>query len=225
MDLKKAIELRHSVRKFTDKPLAPGATSELRQEVDRINKESGLHIQLMVNEPNAFQANSPSYGNFEGCRNYFSMIGPKGRDEDIGYYGEQLVLKAQQLGINSCWVAMSYKKGEAKGEIAPGEKRYVLIALGYGRNQGVQHKEKFIPQVSDYKSGDPEWYRQGIEAALLAPTAMNQQKFKFKRNNDKVKATAGIGFYTHMDLGIVKYHFEIGSGKDHSVWEGSAEQQ
>jgi len=113
---------------------------------------------------------------------------------------------------------MTYKKGEAKGEIAPGEKRYVVIALGYGKNQGVRHKSKTIADVSDYTNGDPDWYKAGLEAALLAPTAMNQQKFKFKKAGDKIEAKAGLGFYTKMDLGIAKCHFEIGSGKDHTIW-------
>lgn len=219
LDLNKAIKNRHSVRQFTDQPLEESAVATLQKETDRINKESGLRIQLITNEPDAFNAGAPSYGNFQGCRNYFSMIGPKGKDEEIGYYGEQLVLLAQTLGINSCWVAMTYKKGKSHGEIAPGEKRYVVIALGYGKTQGTTHKVKSLSDISDYKAGDPDWYKAGLEAALLAPTAINQQKCMITRNGDKVSAKkAGIGFYTKMDFGIIKYHFELGSGRGHDVW-------
>ncbi|MGI6212388.1 MAG: nitroreductase family protein [Anaerovoracaceae bacterium] len=219
MDIMEVIKERHSVRQFTDQPLDQNAAAELAREVEAVNQESGLHIQLITDEPEAFQAGKPNYGSFKGCRNYLVMIGPKGKDEEIGYYGERLVLKAQELGINSCWVAMTYKKGKAEGVIAPGEKRYMVIALGYGVTQGVSHKIKSAADVSDYKEGDPDWYRRGIEAALLAPTAVNQQKFSFVRTGEKVRAKAGFGFYTKADLGIVKYHFEVGSGKDHSVWE------
>jgi nitroreductase len=219
MNIMEAMEQRHAVRKFTDQPLKEEAVAELKKEVADCNQESGLHIQLITNEPEAFQAEQPSYGNFKGCRNYFSLVGPKGKDEDVGYYGERLVLKAQELGINSCWVAMTYKKNKERSEIASGEKRYMVIALGYGETNGSSHKSKSITDVSDYKEGDPEWYRKGIEAALLAPTAMNQQKFSFERHGDKVHAKHGFGFYTDTDLGIVKYHFEIGSGKDSTIWE------
>lgn len=61
--------------------------------------------------------------------------------------------------------------------------------------------------------------KNGIEAALLAPTAMNQQKFMFSLNRGKVSVKAGRGFYTKLDLGIVKYHFAIGAGKDNFEWE------
>ena len=71
---------------------------------------------------------------------------------------------------------------------------------------------KSVEQVSDYQPGMPDWYKKGIEAALLAPTAMNQQKFYFTYNEGKILLKAGKGFYTKMDLGIVKYHFRLASG-------------
>lgn len=221
MDNLELMKARHSVRRFTDKPLAEDAISALRTEIDACNADSGLHIQLVTDEPEAFQAGKPSYGQFRGCRNYLALVGPKGMDEEIGYYGERVVLRAQALGVNSCWVALTYKKGRADVRIAAGEKLYMVVALGYGETQGVAHRSKTIADISDCKADDPDWYRAGLEAALLAPTAVNQQKFRFERSGEKVKAKAGIGFYTKTDLGIVKYHFELGAGKGKEVWEGS----
>ena len=222
MDREKALETireRHSVRQFTDDPLDEQAALALKAEIDECNKESGLHMQLILEEPEAFRAEKPSYGQFKGCKNYLTIVGPKGMDEEAGYYGERIVLKAQELGINSCWVALTYKKGKARGQQNQGEKRYLVIALGYGITNGAARKSKSISDVSDYKDGDPDWYREGIEAALLAPTAVNQQKFRFERSGDKVTAkVSGFGFYTKVDLGIVKYHFELGSGKGREVW-------
>lgn len=211
---------RHSVRQFTDKPLDGAAVNALNAEIDACNRESGLHIQLITNEPEAFQAGKTSYGQFKGCRNYLAIVGPKGMDVEAGYYGERIVMKAQELGINSCWVALTYKKGKAQGVEGAGEKRYLVVALGYGETQGVAHKVKSLTDISDYKEGDPGWYKAGLEAALLAPTAMNQQKFRFERNGEKVTTkVARLGFYTKIDLGIVKYHFELGSGKGKEVWK------
>ena len=220
MDTMELMKARHAVRQFIDKPLEEDAVQALNEEIDACNKEGGLHIQLITNEPNAFEAGKASYGQFKCCKNYLVLAGPKGKDEEIGYYGERVVLKAQELGINSCWVALTYKKGKAQGTESAGEKRYLVVALGYGENAGADHKVKSITDVSDYKSGDPDWYKNGLDAAVLAPTAMNQQKFKFERNGDKVTAkVAGMGFYTKIDLGIVKYHFEVGAGKGKEVWE------
>lgn len=218
MDTLELMKARHSVRRFLDKPLEAEAVAALRAEIDACNAEGGLHIQLITEEPEAFQAGKPSYGQFKGCKNYLAMVGPKGKDEAIGYYGERVVLKAFALGVNSCWVALTYKKGKADVQIGDGEKLYMVVALGYGETQGVAHKVKTMTDVSDYKDGDPEWYKAGLEAALLAPTAMNQQKFKFERAGDKVKAKAGMGFYTKTDLGIVKYHFELGANMGKNIW-------
>ena len=212
------MQARHSVRQFLDKPLETETVKALQAEIDACNQESGLHIQLVTEEPEAFQAEKPSYGQFKGCKNYLAMVGPKGKDEAIGYYGERVVLRAFELGVNSCWVGLTYKKGKADVQIGAGEKLYIVVALGYGETQGVSHKLKALADVSDYKAGDPDWYKTGLEAALLAPTAMNQQKFRFERNGDKVKAKAGMGFYTKTDLGIVKYHFELGAGKENFNW-------
>ena len=146
------------------------------------------------------------------------MIGSKGPtlDEKCGYYGERLVLLAQQLGLNTCWVAMTYSKIKTAFEVRSGEKLCIVIAIGYGQTQGVPHKSKAFGEVAQ---GDaPDWFQKGVEAALLAPTAMNQQKFMFTQKDNRVSVKAGMGFYAKIDLGIVKYHFEAGAGKDGWEW-------
>ena len=98
--------------------------------------------------------------------------------------------------------------------IAKGEKLCCVISLGYGKTHGTPHKSKSPEEVAVIKDDTPEWFINGVNAALLAPTAMNQQKFGFMLDGDKVLAKAGKGILSDMDLGIVKYHFEIGSGKE-----------
>lgn len=218
MNLSEAMNERHSVRQYTDRPLDEAAISALRQEIDACNKESGLHIQLVTNEPKAFDGFMAHYGKFSGVTNYIAMIGRKGPtlDEKCGYYGERLVLLAQQLGLNTCWVAMTYSKIKTAFEVRSGEKLCIVIAIGYGQTQGVPHKSKAFGEVAQ---GDaPDWFQKGVEAALLAPTAMNQQKFMFTQKDNRVSVKAGMGFYAKIDLGIVKYHFEAGAGKDGWEW-------
>lgn len=215
MELIEAMKQRHSVRQYTDKKIDADILAELQAEIDACNKKGGLHIQLITNEPQAFDSFMAHYGKFSGVTNYIALVGKKSDklDELCGYYGERLVLKAQQLGLNSCWVAMTYKKIPNAFKIDNGEKLTVVISLGYGKTQGVNHKIKSAEQVSNISAETPEWFKAGVEAALLAPTAMNQQKFKLTYADGKVTAKAGVGFYTKIDLGIVKYHFEVASGR------------
>ena len=193
----------------------------MRAEIDACNQESGLHIQLVMDEPKAFDGFMAHYGKFSGVRNYIALIGKKDSelDEKCGYYGERLVLKAQQLGLNTCWVAMTYSKVKTAFSIDEGEKLCVVISIGYGETQGIPHKSKTVSEVVKTDGEMPDWFKSGVEAALLAPTAMNQQKFMFMLDGNKVTVKAGKGFYTKLDLGIVRYHFEIGAGKDVFQWE------
>ena len=87
------------------------------------------------------------------------------------------------------------------------------------QRQGVEHKSKSAEVVSNISDSTPKWFNDGVRAALLAPTAMNQQKFTLTYADGKVVAKAGFGFYTKLDLGIVKYHFEIGAGKENFEWQ------
>ncbi len=220
MDIMQAMKERHSVRQYTDRPIDSQVINALQAEIDNCNKQADLHIQLVTNEPKAFDSFMAHYGKFSGVKNYIALVGKKSGklDELCGYYGEHLVLKAQQLGLNTCWVAMSYKKIPGVFQVTKGEKLTVVIALGYGQNQGLPHKSKSAEAVSNITDDSPEWFRSGVEAALLAPTAMNQQKFTLTCKDNKVSAVAGLGFYAKLDLGIVKYHFELGAGKENFEW-------
>lgn len=220
MNLTETMKARHSVRRYQNKPLAADVISALQAEIAACNRESGLHIQLVTHEPKAFDGFMAHYGKFSGVTNYIAMIGTKSAelDEKCGYFGERLALKAQQLGLNTCWVAMTYRKIKTAFVIHPGEKLCVILALGYGETQGTPHKSKAISDVAKADPDMPVWFKNGVEAALLAPTAMNQQKFLFSLFGNRVSAKAGIGFYSHVDLGIVKYHFEVGAGTEHFEW-------
>ena len=109
--------------------------------------------------------------------------------------------------------------GKSKSVINADEKEVIIISLGYGANDGNPHKSKRITDLSDLKDNDPEWFKRGVEAALLSPTAINQQKFYIARDGNKVSISVhGIGTNTRIDLGIVRCHFELGAGKDNFSW-------
>ena len=181
MTIQEAIEARHSVRAYKDLPLSEEIVKVLEDEIVKLNHEGQLHIQLICNEPKAFQGTMAKYGKFRNANNYLVMAGKRAEDLDerVGYYGEHLVLLAQTLGLNTCWVGLSYSKVPGTYVLEEGEKIACYIAIGYGETQGVGHKIKTVEQVSNATDITPSWFRNGVEAALLAPTAVNQQKFFF----------------------------------------------
>ena len=150
MTIQEAIEARHSVREYKEQPLTTEVVKALEEKITELNREGHLHMQLILNEPKAFQGTLAKYGKFRGVNNYIVMAGQKADDLDerIGYYGEQLVLMAQTLGLNTCWVGLSYSKVPGTYVLEDGEKIACYIAVGYGETQGVGHKVKTVEQVS-----------------------------------------------------------------------------
>jgi len=220
MDLLEAIKTRHSVRSYTDQKIQGDTLARLNQIIIDCNRDSGLNIQLCLNEPRAFSGIMARSTNLKNVLNYIALVGRKDDpelEEKCGYYGERIVLAAQQLGLRTCWVALTYSKGKSAVNVLPGQKLLLVISIGYSETDGKKHKDKSIEKLCRCDVPMPSWFQSGMEAVQMAPTAMNQQKFFFTLSGNKVKATAGSGFYTKVDLGIAKYHFEIGaSSKD---WE------
>ena len=221
-----AIAARHSVRQYLDKPIEADKIEAIQDCIDLCNREGGVHFQLITNEPKAFTTIMAKYGKFENVSNYIAIVAPKGDvgSETAGYYGEKLVLQLQMLGLNTCWVGASYKKvKEAYNTIGPDEEIKSVIAFGYGATQGKQHpKRKSFDDVAKAVEPLPSWFKRGVDAALLAPTAVNQQKFEFiLKEGNRVEAIAKFSLigYSHLDLGIAKYHFEIAAGKENFRWE------
>lgn len=221
MTLQEAIVARHSVRQYQEKPIEAGIIKRLNEEIALCNQEGGLHIQLVLNEPKAFTGGMVKYGRFVGVRNYMAMVGPKGADEKVGYYGERIVLLAQTLGLNSCWVGLSVGKQPDRYTIAAGEKLHCVIAIGYGATQGVQHPMRPMENFIKINGTMPEWFHRGMEAAILAPTAVHQQKFEFELVDDHTVAARtrfSLVGWAKLDLGIVKYNFEVAAGKENFNW-------
>lgn len=227
MTLLEAIQARHSVRHYLSRPLTPEIVATLQAQIAACNTEGNLHIQLVLNEPKGFSGLF-AYGTFSGVENYLVLAGRKADDLDerIGYYGEKLVLLAQQLGLGTCWAGLSYRQVKGAYTLEADEKIACMMALGYPNDPGRKLKRKSAEQVSNVSDSTPAWFRQGVEAALRAPTAINQQKFSFEylppQGDEKPRVQANRRFslvgYTQMDLGIAKLHFEIGAGKAHFQW-------
>ena len=222
-----AIRQRHSVRQYTDEPIGDAERAALRGEIERCNAEGNLRMALVCDEPEAFAGGLAHYGTFRGVSDYLVIAGVPAPDlnERAGYFGEKVVLLAQKLGLNSCWVALTFKKRLVRKTIASGDKLAIVIALGHGATQGSPRKSKPADAVSSCPGAAPEWFARGVEFALLAPTAINQQKFRFElldaggdAGKPRVKATTAPGPYADIDLGIAKLHFELGAGADAFEW-------
>lgn len=223
-----AIAARHSVRHYRPESLTAQHHAALQAEVDECNRLSGLHIQLVTDEPHCFN-NWKTYGSFSGVRHYLVMAGRKepGLDERVGYYGERLVIFMQQHGMSSCWAGVSYRKVAGTFSLQPDEKVVCMIALGYDAGRPPRkHSCRSVQQVSNADATTPAWFLRGVQAALLAPTAVNQQKFylayhgRDTEGHHRIEALRRFSWvgYTRVDIGIVKYHFETATAPHRIAW-------
>ena len=216
MTLQEAMKARHMVRKYTDKAIPADIAAKLNERVKQNNEQYGLSIKLMINDGSAVPVVIKLIL-AKGVNNFFIMAGPKRSDERIGYCGADLMLYAQTLGLNTWWVGGTYnRKGAA--EKSEGATPVGIIAVGYGQTQGVPHKTKTADAVSSYVGDVPDWFKEGVDAALLAPTALAKQAFILKGEGGTVHIDCDNGIFSGVDTGLVKYHFELGAGKENFEW-------
>ena len=212
---KEAIFKRHSVRNYKAVNIEEDKVKLIKEKIAELNAEGNLHLQFIEDAGKTY---NKLLNRATGLGSATSVIACVGKDEGnlderIGYYGEKLLLFLTGLGLNTCW-AGTFNKKNIGAEVSEDERLVISIAVGYGENQGNPHRSKTPEQVTEGRSDRPEWFNAGVELALLAPTAINQQKFVIKLNDDDtVDFIDKGGILSKVDIGIVKCHFEIGSGR------------
>lgn len=231
MTLLEAIPLRHSVRRYHPEPLPETDRTAIAGEIERLNSLGDVKFNLVENEPEAFSG-ILAYGSFSGVVNYITVTTPRGHDCDFdaGYRGERLVLLARTLGLDTCWAGLSYRRSSPLfPRPGKGERTLACIAIGRGIDHGRPHRIKTPAQVSNAADpAVPDWFKAGVDAALLAPTAINQQRFSLTyippQDPDglpvvKARALFSLAGYTHVDLGIAALHFELAASPTRFRWD------
>lgn len=219
MTLKEAAECRHTVRKYTERKIPQEIADKLAERINACNENFGLDMKLITENTDAL-GTAVRLVLSKGVRNYIILAGKDAPDteEKLGYCGTDVMLLAQTLGLNSWWIGGTFSKSGAKKNAPEAEKIIGIIAVGYGEVQGVPHKSKSPEDVSEYYGTAPEWFTDGVKTSLLAPTALNRQAFSIKGNGNKVSLSYKSGMLSDTDRGIVKYHFELGAGKENFEW-------
>ena len=218
MTIKEAMKERHMVRKYVDKKIPEDLVSKLNERIEENNKKYDLSIKLMLDNDKAVNSIIKLLL-AKGVKNYIILAGNDTDDlaEKLGYSSADIMLYAQTLGLNTWYVGGTFNRGVSK--YVPNKKVIGIVAIGYGINNGVAHKSKTLEEVSSYDGTMPEWFKNGILASLLAPTALNKQDFILIGNGNKVKIECNNGIFTGSNVGLIKYHFELGAGKENFEWE------
>ncbi len=219
MTIQEAIRARHTVRKYTDKPIPAEIAQQLEERIERNNAQYGLSMRLVCNEEGGMNGLGKLMGG-KGVCNYIALAAPDRPDapELLGYCGADVMLYAQTLGLNSWWIGGMFDRRVVSSHVPAGSKVNSILVVGYGENQGTPHKRKPLKEVCAYEGDAPQWFLDGVEAVLYAPTAMNRRACRILGKNDQVLLTYAAGPFSKVDLGICKYHFEAGAGKENFRW-------
>lgn len=221
MTMKEAIEKRHMVRQYTDRTIPKDIVELLNARIAENNEKYKLHLALVVGNSDGISGMAKLLLS-KTVNNYIVLAGADTPelDEKLGYCGADIILYAQTLGLNTWWIGGMFNgKGALKNLSNKDVRVNGVIAIGYGKTQGVPHKSKTAAEISEYNGDTPQWFIDGVNALLYAPTALNKQPYNVRGNGNKVSILAGDGHFSGIDLGIGKYHFEVGAGKENFEWE------
>ena len=204
-----AIRARHSVRAYLDKKIEPDK-ARLREYLSLCNEKGRLHLQFLPDAGGTFSGLLPRAAGLGSAPGIIACAGTDDGtlEERIGYFGEKAVLFCQQLSLNTCWCG-TFSAKKTPADLRPGERLVIVVAVGYGAAEGKPYRSKAMDQVAGADGYPPPWFRDGVSLALLAPTALNQQKFRFFFNGDgTVSSSCGKGPFSRVDLGIARCHFD-----------------
>ncbi|WP_105615967.1 nitroreductase family protein [Vallitalea okinawensis] len=145
--------------------------------------------------------------------------------ENLGYMGEQLVLKMATEGIGTCWVGSNFKDHVVKQIIQIPQQQQYIIMIAFGKpenplNSILERKRKALSEISN---GRIVSYDTIIKALQIAPSAINSQPWKVKiwKNEIHLYYDAPKKIYKKMIQSLNK--IDLGIGLCHMVEEARYE--
>lgn len=237
MTLEQAIDVRRSRRKYLGTPLPQTVISKLQELIETYNKPGSFRMVLVTGDGKGFNGVTKSYGMLSGVNDYIGLIADKGDEtavEQLGYYGELIMLHAVALGLGTCWVGGSFRRSDMPFALA--EREWLVCTITVGNvDEADSARERFIQKITHRKTKPitdmftsdvpvPAWFMQGMQAVQKAPSAMHKQPVLFTYEDGEVRASVGrLGkglrdTMTALDLGIAKLHFELGVGGGTWAW-------
>lgn len=231
--LYRAVFTRHSVRTYDRVPLHPEDRRVIQETCDT-PRAFGRGARVVLLETGAERVFAGPI--VRGVPAFLAMVGDGAEphvEEALGYLGEYVILTATALGLGTCWVGGTYRSGEAAKMLGlgPTERLYAVSPLGYGGEVGLV--EKFLKMAARSASrkpltalltaaslplaAGPPWAGSALEAARLAPSAVNRQPWRFTIRPDSVTVSVGAAgsearsVAKRLDCGIALLHLELGA--------------
>lgn len=232
-----AIFTRRSRRQFINNPIS----TQLLEEMERICNEFKPFDEvraILIKQPSndIFKGFLGKYGKIKDAPSVIAFVGIKNDpfiNEKIGYTGEGVILEATALGLSTCWVAGFFRPEIVSKiiKISKDERVFAVSPLGYSPEKwtfeeklmtgfGSSHKRKplreLLLEMDDSKLTIP--IKTILEAARLAPSAVNRQPWRFSVESDGLVVLTDntndtFNISKRLDCGIAMLHMEVASLK------------
>lgn len=229
----KVIETRRSRRGFDQKPLEPKSLSQMAAACENFRPFPNARSVLITESPDSvFKGAIGPYGKVKGAPAFIAFIGNMDSPnvyEQVGYTGEGIILEAEALNLATCWVAGFFKRKVVASltDISRNERILAVTPVGYALKRpsfgeklmtgfGLTHKRKALSDLVTGlgESEWPQWIKAALEAARIAPSAVNRQPWRFDVANNSITVSVNTsgweyGLSKRLCCGIAMLHIEV----------------
>lgn len=230
-----SIKTRRSRRLFESRQVHPADGKRLKELCNDFRPYPDTRAELIMNAPEeVFKGAVGHYGKIKGAVAFIAFLGDMESpyvNERVGYLGEGVILEATSLGLDTCWVGGFFKPDVAAklAGIHRGERVLAVTPVGYAKRDisleekimtgfGRTHRRKQLAElVSGMKEVNrPLWIVKALEAARLAPSAVNRQPWRFEVTENSIAISVdnekdSYGISKRLDCGIAMLHLELGA--------------
>lgn len=199
-----------------------------------------VRAELINHSPDkVFKGAIGDYGKIKNAPLFIAFIGNTNNpfiNEMVGYAGEGIILEATSLNLATCWVG-GFFRPETAAELAGVRENETVLAVtpvGYAKESltfeervmggfGCHNKriplEELVTGMEEQKW--PKWLKPVLEAARLAPSAVNRQPWRFHLEPGSITVSVDNLKDTHniskrLDCGITMLHIEV-AARDYGV--------
>jgi hypothetical protein len=237
-----AVSVRRSRRVYDGRRLPDDDAEALAGACETFRPYPDARIVFLREAPGTiFTGVVGSYGKVRGAPSAFVFVADAASEtgeEHCGYTGEGVVLEATARGLQTCWIGGSFSRSVARSlvDLREGEEVRAVSPVGYAVSTppagerllfgaGREKHRKPLEEIAPGYQSWPDWAKAGVDAAQLAPSAVNRQPWRFRLEDGSVVVSASArslpGVSVRLDCGIAMLHFELGArghGGD-GTWE------
>ncbi|MFC1971754.1 nitroreductase family protein [Chloroflexota bacterium] len=228
----RVIKPRRSRRQFEPRPLESKLLGHINSICNDFRPFSDARAVFVTDNPETvFKGAIGPYGKVKNAPAFVAFIGnteSSNAQEHVGYTGESIILEAEAMNLATCWVAGFFRRKvvESLINISKNERVMAVAPIGYATKVqsieerimtgfGITHRRKKLSGLVTglVESKWPQWIKLSLEAARLAPSAVNRQPWRFHIEPDSITVSVNVmkreyGISKRLCCGIAMLHIE-----------------